>query len=167
TGQFPELYEVFGDFAVGLVIAHEYGHAMQARGRVDGPTIFVELHADCLAGAWAGSVAAGEGGMAPFFDRDDLDGAIGGFLTFADPRGTPAADLEAHGTAFDRLNAFSEGFENGLTPCGAYLTDPPQTASILIDPEDEEGNMPLVDLLPLLAEDLGVFMNTLGEAQVG
>jgi predicted metalloprotease len=168
TGLFPDLYDVFGDFAVGLVIAHEYGHAMQARGRLNGQTIVLELHADCLAGAWAAAVAAGEGGMAPFFERDDLDAAVGGFLTFADPLGTPAADTGAHGTAFDRLNAFGEGFERGLSPCGSYFTDPPQTASILVDLNDEAGgDMALVDLLPLIAEDLSIFMDALGERLVG
>lgn len=166
-GLFPDLYTTFGDFAVGLVIAHEYAHAIQARARFDGPTIVIELQADCFAGAWAGSVATGAGVGIPF-EREDLDNAIGGFLTFADPLGTPAADPGAHGTAFDRLNAFTEGFERGLPVCETYLASPPPTASILIDRRDaNEGNLPLDQLLPLLVEDLEFFLTDLGTELAG
>jgi predicted metalloprotease len=164
---FPDLYTTFGDFAVGLVIAHEYSHAIQARAGLDGPTILIELQADCLAGAWAGSVAAGSGVGIPF-ELEDLDNAIGGFLTFADPLGTPAADPAAHGTAFDRLNAFAEGYELGLPVCETYLASPPPTASILIDRRDaNEGDLPLDELLPLLVEDLEIFFTRLGTDRSG
>lgn len=164
---FPDLYNVYGDFTVGLVIAHEYAHAVQARAAVDGPTIVLELQADCLAGAWARSVSDGPAVAIPF-ERADLDNAIGGFLTFADPLGTIAADPGAHGTAFDRLNAFAEGFERGVAVCLEYVQSPPQTASILIDVRDSnEGNLPLDALLPLLIEDLGMFLNETGELLTG
>ncbi len=163
---FPELYRVYGDISVGLVIAHEYAHAVQRQAALDGRTIFLELQADCLAGAWAASVAAGDA-PALSFGRGDLDDAIGGFLTFADPLGTPAANPAAHGTAFDRLNAFAEGFEGGVTSCPAFLTDPPQTAAIVVDRFDEnEGNLPLDQLLPLLVDDLRVYLDRLGEELV-
>jgi len=167
VGLFPDLFATFGDFAVGLVIAHEYGHAVQSRAGLQGRTIFLELQADCFAGAWASSVAAGEGALAPLFDPIDLDDAIGGFLTFADPLGTPAADAAAHGTAFDRLNAFAEGFSNGVGLCGSFLTDPPQTASILIDAADDTGgNMALEALLPQITADIAMVMQQLGQALV-
>ena len=161
NGLFPDLYRTYGDFSVGLVIAHEYGHAVQFRAAVDGPTIFVELQADCFAGAWAGDVAAS--GSVPF-QRSDLDAAIGGFLTFADPLGTPAGDPGAHGTAFDRLNAFAEGFDGGVDVCVDYLSTPPQTATILVDPADTSGgNLPLDELIPLLVEDLSLSLDTLSD----
>ena len=167
VGLFPDLYEQYGDFTVGLVIAHEYAHAVQARADFDGPTIFVELQADCLAGAWAASVAAGNARGVPF-DPTDLDNAIGGFLTFADPLGTPAGDPSAHGTAFDRLNAFAEGFEFGVEACPAFLTNPPQTASLTIDVGDvNEGNLPLVDLLPILVTDLTNYLEIVGQDLLG
>ncbi len=163
VGLFPDLYRDFGGFTVGLVIAHEYGHAVQAQADLTGETIFVELQADCLAGAWAGSVASGTNTDVPF-DRNDLDDAIGGFLTFADPLGTPEGDPTAHGTAFDRLNAFIEGFSSGVEVCPSYLTAPPQTATVLIDPRDPLGGDALLDtLFPLMVEDLGLFLGLVSE----
>ena len=166
VGLFPDLYDQYGDFTVGLVIAHEYAHAVQARANLDGPTIFVELQADCLAGAWAGAVAAGASEV--LFDPTDLDNAIGGFLTFADPLGTPAGDPTAHGTAFDRLNAFAEGFELGVDACPAFLTNPPQTASLTVDLGDENaGDLPLASLLPILVDDLTNYLDIIGRDLLG
>lgn len=167
VGLFPELYDEYGDFTVGLVIAHEYAHAIQARANLDGPTIFVELQADCLAGAWAGAVAT-SGGPELRYDPTDLDNAIGGFLTFADPLGTPAGDPSAHGTAFDRLNALADGFALGVEACPRFLTDPPRTASLAVDRFDEnEGNLPLVDLLPILVDDLTNYLGIVGGELIG
>ena len=163
---FPDLYRTYGDFSVGLVLAHEYGHAIQSRAEAIGPTVFLELHADCLTGAWAGSVADGSRPGVPF-ESTDLDNAIGGFLTFADPRGTPAGDPGAHGTAFDRVNAFAQGFEGELPACAQYLDDPPQTASILIPPSDPSGgDLPLDQLIPLLVTDLQVYLDGLGRREI-
>lgn len=167
VGLFPDLYTTYGDFTLGLVIAHEYGHAVQTQVGLDGPTIVIELQADCLAGAWAAAVAAQQTTGVPF-ERADLDNAIGGFLTFADPLGTPAGDPTAHGTAFDRLNSFAEGFEAGAEICVGYLEDPPQTATILVDRFDATGgNLPLESLLPLLSEDLTIYLDALGGIEVG
>ena len=167
VGLFPELYDDYGDFTVGLVIAHEYAHAVQARANLDGPTIFVELQADCLAGAWAGAVAS-SGGPELRYDPTDLDNAIGGFLTFADPLGTPAGDPTAHGTAFDRLNALADGFEFGVDACPRFLTDPPQTASLAVDRRDEnDGDLPLDQLLPILVADLDNYLGIVGAELLG
>ena len=44
-----------GDFAAAFVLAHEFGHAMQARlPQRERLTVLSELQADCFAGAWAG-----------------------------------------------------------------------------------------------------------------
>ena len=51
----------YGDFAVAYIVAHEYGHQVQAElGLFDRglPTVNLELQADCYAGTWANSVAA-------------------------------------------------------------------------------------------------------------
>ena len=43
-----------GDFAAAFVLAHEFGHAMQARlPQRERLTVLSELQADCFAGAWA------------------------------------------------------------------------------------------------------------------
>ncbi len=164
VGLFPDLYNDFGDFAVGLVLAHEYSHAVQSRAEILGPTILVELQADCWAGAWAGDAATN---AAVPVTAADLDNAIGGFLTFADPLGTPAGDPSAHGTAFDRLNSFVEGFENGPMSCTDYIVNPPQTTSLGIDFSDvNQGDLPLDDLLPIVSADMEVWLSLLAQDQL-
>lgn len=160
AGLFAQLYDAFGDFAMGLVIAHEYAHAVQARADQRGPTIFVELQADCMAGAWAGSVEADPSNPLRV-DAGDLDAAIGGFLSFADPLGTPASDPGAHGSGFDRLAAFSKGLASGIDACTDFLTDPP-TPAFVAQLGSAGGDLPLDDLLPLLAPDLDTYLLSLG-----
>ncbi len=106
----PELYDEFGGFTLGIVFAHEFGHAIQFRAGVEGDTIMTELQADCFAGAWTADVAEGN---SEYFELtlDDLDKAIAGFLELRDGVGTAADDPAAHGTGFDRIGAFTEGFE--------------------------------------------------------
>ena len=54
----PSCASNFGEFAVGLVFAHELGHAVQARvGYNPSATVYLEQQADCFAGAWAQHVA--------------------------------------------------------------------------------------------------------------
>src|SRR5690606_39924510 len=56
----PDLYSEFGGFTLGIVFAHEFGHAIQARADLlHLPTIVTELQADCFAGAWTADVEAG------------------------------------------------------------------------------------------------------------
>ena len=48
----PELQSTYGPLLVGVVVAHEYGHAIQARiGPSRQPTVVLEQQADCYAGA--------------------------------------------------------------------------------------------------------------------
>ena len=56
----PAINEDFGGFTVAIVIAHEFGHAIQARAEAIDRTVDLELQADCFAGAWTGHVTAGE-----------------------------------------------------------------------------------------------------------
>ena len=159
----PGLYDQFGGFTLGLVFAHEFGHAIQTRAGTQGPTILLELQADCFAGAWTADVAAGH---STFFKVDvtDLDKAVAGFLELRDGVGTNAADPAAHGTGFDRIGSFSEGYEQGLDRCKRY-PDLLASGSLVItevpfsDPADFQtgGNLPLDQLSPLLQADLENF----------
>jgi predicted metalloprotease len=160
----PGLYEEFQGFTLGLVFAHEFGHAIQARaGLLGGDTIMTELQADCFAGAWAADVEAGN---SEFFELSaaDLDLAIAGFLTLRDGVGTSAADPVAHGTGFDRIGAFSEGYEQGLEQCAAYPEMYAAGELVIVevpftDQEDFDrgGNLPLQDAIDLALVDLEDF----------
>ncbi len=52
--QIKPLYDAFGSAAVGYVLAHEYGHYLQARYNIQGNIVEMELQADCLSGAILG-----------------------------------------------------------------------------------------------------------------
>ena len=115
------LLEQFGPFTLAIVMAHEYGHAVQARGALDPnlPTIAGEQQADCFAGAFTAFVNEGESENFSI-EVDDLDQAVAGFLSLRDQPGTSTADPSAHGSGFDRVGAFQDGFLNGATRCVEY-----------------------------------------------
>jgi predicted metalloprotease len=167
----PDLYEDFGGFTLGLVFAHEFGHAIQARSETTGPTIMTELQADCFAGAWTADVDAGN---ADYFELEleDLDRAVAGFLALRDGVGVAAEDPAAHGTGFDRIGSFVEGFEQGAERCLEYPDDVATGELVIVeipftDPVDFEtgGNLPLAELIPTLLEDLENFWTLLFEEQ--
>ncbi len=115
-----------GDFAWVTVIAHEWGHHVQAQlgiyatenPKLDGGLYSVELEqqADCLAGVYTAN-AEDRG----WLDPGDYEEAI--YLTgvAGDPEGTAADDPEAHGTSEQRLDAFRSGYTEGLAGCDLDL----------------------------------------------
>ena len=57
-GVLAQLADSYGPSVMGVVLAHEFGHAIQGRaGDLDRdvPTIYTEQQADCFAGAWVGA----------------------------------------------------------------------------------------------------------------
>ncbi len=113
TGLMIPYYVQAGDFAAAFVLAHEFGHAMQARlPRKERAGILVELQADCFAGAWARAVQ--EQGL---LEAGDLDEATLAVFTARDLPGTSFTDPAAHGTGFERTRAFSDGYEGGPRTC--------------------------------------------------
>jgi predicted metalloprotease len=107
----------YGRFIPALVMAHEFGHAVQ--GRVGYPfsaSINIETQADCFAGTWTKWVADGN---APHntIRPAELDDVLRGYLLLRDPVGTGRNAGEAHGSYFDRVSAFQQGFDEGPTAC--------------------------------------------------
>lgn len=156
------LYEQFGDFTVALVLAHEWGHAIQNRYGFDdfnSPTVVSELQADCFAGSWTGRVASNESDIIRL-EPGDLEEAMSGFLLIGDSLGSDPLDDNAHGGSFDRLSAFFDGFNNGAGQCAGYEADPPTVVFIpLREGEDptEGGDLPFEDTAPLLIGALETF----------
>ena len=91
---FPKLYKNFGSYAVAMVLAHEWGHAVQDQMGISGgnvPTVYLEQQADCFAGAWTKWVDDGDSpnlSLSP----GSLDAALGGMLEFRDEPGTNPND---------------------------------------------------------------------------
>jgi predicted metalloprotease len=144
----PTLNQEFGAFTVAIVIAHEFGHAIQARFGADDRTVDLELQADCFAGAWTARVAARESErFSP--DDIDLDKTVAGLIAIRDQPGTDPDDPAAHGSGFDRLAAFQDGYENSAQACVAYAdaNENRRTVEIPFSQEDvaSGGNFPLDD----------------------
>jgi predicted metalloprotease len=153
----PKLRDQFGDFAVALVLAHEWGHAIQARTNSDlGATVYVEMQADCFAGAWTRHIANG-GDSSLHLASGDLDTALGGYLVFRDPVGTDGGQSGAHGNAFDRVSAFQDGYHGGASACRDYENDPPAvTETGFTSQEDASsgGNIAEGQVQKLVTDDL-------------
>jgi predicted metalloprotease len=153
---FPDLQSRFGDFAIPVVMAHEWGHAVQARSNFTARTVTSEVQADCFAGAW--SKHAQDDGV---FDVNaaDLDLALAGVLDLRDSPGTSKIDPNAHGSGFDRVSAFQDGYDNGLEKCKQYRDDEPMVLELPFSTEEDaarEGNAPydsIVNGVPYDIED--------------
>jgi predicted metalloprotease len=160
---FAQLADKYGDLMVGLVFAHEVGHAISYRlgvfDRTDLPTIDTESQADCAAGAWAAWALKGH---APHF-RDvspqKLDDALEGFLDGRDSTpGTP--EDVSHGNGFDRLSAVADGIDKGASYCfsDGYFSSRTFTERPFTDEQDYAagGNSPLGSVLAANSDNLFV-----------
>jgi len=144
-GLMPDLAEQYGDFVIAVVLAHEWGHAIQQRAGVDQPTVVMELQADCFAGGWVAHVEKDKGSRFKI-NTGDLDQALAGVLSLRDAPGSDASDPNAHGSGFDRVGAFQAGFEQGLQRCKAFRPGDPKPFSFKFgNAEDYSagGDMPL------------------------
>jgi len=156
------LFQEFGDFTVALVLAHEWGHAVQARFGFDDDSSLVivsELQADCLAGSWTSRIEREESDVLRL-EPGDLEEAMAGFLLIGDELGFDPAEINAHGGSFDRLNAFFDGFNNGTTACATYEDSPPDVVVIPLrvgDDPFEGGDLPLAETAPQLIAALEAF----------
>jgi predicted metalloprotease len=164
---FPELYETFGEYAIAMVMAHEWGHAIQDQiGIIDSyKTIFIENQADCFAGAWTAHSL--EGDDVEFrAEPKDLQSALGGMLKFSDQKGSDIRDSSAHGSGFDRINGFRLGFDQGVQRCKDYETPEGQPAiqNIPFTTEEDlanEGNLPYEQAIDLATIDLNAYWTDL------
>lgn len=101
-----------GDAWVYLVIAHEWGHAVQSRLDAGLVELARELQADCLAGAVLFG-AARDGTLT--FEEGDTEELADALTALADR--TPWTDVSDHGDAAQRLSSFSRGARSGVTSC--------------------------------------------------
>ena len=160
---FPRLYDTEGNIAVAGVLAHEWGHAIEDQlGLLDPPqydTIVMETMADCFAGAWLRYVDEG-GSELLELEPGDVDIALSSVLEIGDPVGLDPYTPGAHGSAFDRVGAFQDGFENGTERCGEYPDDPPEFESLVFTDVDDlatAGNLPLDEIIDLATQDLDAY----------
>ena len=125
-GVIYDLAETFSPSVVAVVLAHEFGHAIQGRvGDLDRdvPTIYTEQQADCFSGAWARRVWQGAAVGLTFGDDDIRTGLIA-LVAVRDPIGSSVLEPGGHGSAFDRIGAFQEGFNGGVDNCNDLIDKP-------------------------------------------
>jgi uncharacterized protein len=116
-----------GDFAWVIVVAHEWGHHIQAKLGFDlgvvpdraGEVAPIELEqqADCLAGAYAIDAE-----LTGWLDAGDIDEALAITEISGDPPGTAWNDPRAHGTGDVRIDAFLTGYDTGIAGCDLDLS---------------------------------------------
>jgi predicted metalloprotease len=161
TGLLQNLAGQFGPASVAIVLAHEYGHAIQQRaGLLDRglATIVSEQQADCFAGAWAARARTGAvAGIV--FTEDDVKTGLISMLEVSDPLGIDQFSPGGHGSGFDRVGAFQEGFTSGAARCAELVDEPLELVpNQFLNDQDylDEGNAPwgydgaaLLGFLPL------------------
>jgi predicted metalloprotease len=159
AGLFPRLAAEYGDFTLATVLAHEWGHSIQARVSWSLDGVVRELQADCFAGAWMGHLPSAGSSLLRLTDPD-LRQAITGILEFRDDPGTSADDRGAHGSAFDRLGAFQDGLDGGVETCARYASVPPVVIELPFDrgtDANADGSRTLSSLVSALPADLDRF----------
>jgi predicted metalloprotease len=156
-GLFPRLEKKYGRFLLSIVLAHEWGHAIQERADSGLDTITAEQQADCFAGAWAASIdPKTEPELAKLRDTE-LDKGLSGFIEFRDLVGMVSTDPGAHGTAFDRIRAFQDGYEGTPDTCAYYEEELPELVAIPYRSFKERfrgGNLPYPEVLPSIKTEL-------------
>lgn len=121
----PSLRKAYGDMAITMVLAHEYGHAIQKSAGINPkgvPTLVAEQQADCFAGVYLRWVAEGKSPRFTLSTGEGLNNVLAAMISFRDPLltendGYPVED--EHGSAFERISAFQFGFTDGTAACAA------------------------------------------------
>jgi predicted metalloprotease len=107
-------YRQIGDAWVYLIIAHEWGHAIQARLQAEQVSVAAELQADCFAGATL--FGAADRGLLQF-ERGDIQELQKTLVAVADTY--PWTKQSDHGDAEQRISSFNQGADGGPQACTA------------------------------------------------
>jgi predicted metalloprotease len=150
----PALRKAYGDMGVTMVLAHEYGHAVQHQAGLkseDTPTLVAEQQADCFAGSYMRWVAEGKSPRFTLSTGEGLNNVLAAVIAFRDPllsEGDPEVGVDEHGSAFERLSAFQFGFTDGPSACAAIdMREIGQRRGELpvLLPEDQTGELPITE----------------------
>jgi predicted metalloprotease len=150
----PSLRKAYGDMGVTMVLAHEYGHAVQHQAGLNNkktPTLVSEQQADCFAGGYMRWVAEEKSPRFTLSTGEGLNNVLAAVIAFRDPllsEGDPEAGVDEHGSAFERLSAFQFGFTDGPSACAAIdMREIAQRRGDLpvLLPEDQTGELPVTE----------------------
>ena len=150
----PAMRQANGDMAITMVLAHEYGHAVQQMAGLSSrsiPTLVGEQQADCLTGVYLRWVAEGKSPRFTLSTGDGLNNLLAAMISFRDPvlRENDYYDgADEHGSAFERISAFQFGFTEGPSACAAItMTEITQRRGDLPVqlPADQTGELPVTE----------------------
>ncbi|MCT7662145.1 peptidase [Mycobacterium deserti] len=150
----PALQRAHGDMGATMVLAHEYGHAIEYQAGLlddDTPTLVAEQQADCLAGSYMRWVAEGSSPRFTLSTGEGLNNVLAAVIAFRDPLlnvDDPEVGVDEHGSAFERLSAFQFGFTDGAQACKSIdLREIGQRRGDLpvLLPEDQTGELPVTE----------------------
>ena len=123
-----DLRQSFGDMAVAVVMAHEFGHAISHQAELVGKatlTLVSEQQADCFAGVYMRWVAEDRSDRFELNTSTGLNNVLAALISLRDP--VASADdrpsRNEHGSAFERVSAFQFGFTDGVAACAAIDAD--------------------------------------------
>jgi predicted metalloprotease len=116
-----ELYDDFGDFAVGYIIGRAWAEAVQTAMASPLQGEARALASDCLSGAWIGTAQTTSGPSDPnhrlYISPGDLDEAVQTALVVGDD----GIHDDVTGSAFERVAHLRLGVLNGLPACYAEI----------------------------------------------
>ena len=146
----PALVDAFGPMSVVMVIAHEYGHAIQHQSGLvgdDTPTIVAEQQADCFAGALIRHVAEGDSQHFTINTSEGLNGVLAATVAVRDV--DPNDPESVHGSAFERVTAVQIGFTDGAAACTrideAEIDSRRASLPQKFDSADDSGELPVTE----------------------
>ena len=150
----PSLRAAYGDMAITMVLAHEYGHAIQKMATMNPrgvPAMVAEQQADCLAGVYLRWVAEGKSPRFTLSTGEGLNNLLAAMISFRDPLLTGNEMYETgdeHGSAFERISAFQFGFTEGTAACAAINIQEikQRRGDLPVElPANESGELPVTD----------------------
>lgn len=150
----PALRQANGDMAITMVLAHEYGHAIQKLATLNPkgvPTLVTEQQADCLAGVYVRWVAEGKSPRFTLSTGDGLNNLLAAMISFRDPvmsQDDYYGSEDEHGSAFERISAFQFGFTDGAAACKAITIKEirDRRGDLPVElPSDESGELPVTE----------------------
>jgi predicted metalloprotease len=148
----PSLRNAYGDMAITMVLAHEYGHALQKQAALNPrgvPTLVAEQQADCLAGVYLRWVAEGKSPRFTLSTGEGLNNLLAAMISFRDPLLSENDYYDAgdeHGSAFERISAFQFGFTDGAAACASITLKEikERRGELPVDlPADQTGELPV------------------------
>jgi len=93
-------------------------------------------------------------------DEPALDSSVRAILALRDQPGTPATNPQAHGLAFDRVNAFQTGYEHGARECATFATGNVVTTELpfqTLTDLQTGGNLGFEEAVPFFQDHLDAF----------